>query len=105
MQQFMIIFTHQNMVRVAPDFPPRERDNPILRGNRMNRMEETSKIEVDPDEGLEEEMGKKRNEQPHTHPPRFSMPWMEMSVFEGANLQWWLKKCERLFNWYNVPRG
>ena len=54
-------------------------------------MEGTSKIEVDPEEGLEGEIGKGRNEQPHTHPSWFLMPRMEMLVFEEANPRWWLR--------------
>ena len=30
LQQFMVMFAHQNSVRIAPDFPPRKRTNPIL---------------------------------------------------------------------------
>jgi len=28
---------------------------------------------------------------------------MEIPVFEGTNPGWWIRKCERLFEWYNVP--
>ena len=31
------------------------------------------------------------------------MPRIEILVFEGANPRWWIRKCERLFEWYNVP--
>ena len=33
------------------------------------------------------------------------MPRMEIPVFEGTNPRWWIRKCERLFEWYNVPMG
>jgi len=33
------------------------------------------------------------------------MPQMEILAFERANPRWWLRKCERLFNWPNMPRG
>ena len=26
-------------------------------------------------------------------------------MFEGINPKWWLRKCEQLFNWYNIPEG
>lgn len=29
LQQFMVMFTRQNTVRVAPDFPPRDRTEPL----------------------------------------------------------------------------
>ena len=29
----------------------------------------------------------------------------EIAVVEGINLRWWLRKCERLFNWYKIPEG
>ena len=34
----------------------------------------------------------------------FLMPQMEILVFKGTNPKWWISKCERLFEWYNVPK-
>ena len=101
----MIMFTHQNMVRVAPNFSPCEKDELILSRNGISRMEGTSEIEVDLEEGLGGVMGGGRNEQPHTHPPGIPRPRMEIPVFEGPNPRWWLRKSEKLFNWYNIPRA
>jgi len=47
---------------MALDFPPCERNDPILSRNRMNRREGTSEIEVEPEEELEGFMGRERNE-------------------------------------------
>lgn len=45
LQQFMVMFTRQNSVGISPNFPPRERTDPILPGNRINnRMTKTSKL-------------------------------------------------------------
>jgi len=34
----------------------------------------------------------------------FPMPKMEILVFDGSNPQWWVRRCERMFEWYNIPR-
>ena len=34
LQQFMLMFTCQNSVSMAPEFPPRDRTEPLLRNNR-----------------------------------------------------------------------
>ena len=34
LQQFMLMFTHQNPVSKAPEFPPRDRTEPFLQNNR-----------------------------------------------------------------------
>lgn len=103
MQQFMVIFTRQNSVRVSLDFPLRERNEPILPGNRMNRGNGTSEIKVDPKEELERMMGRDREDPHNHHHSRFLMPRMEILIFERANPRW-LRKCERLFEWYHIPR-
>ena len=33
------------------------------------------------------------------------MPRIEIPALEGVNPRWWLRKCERIFNWHNIPRG
>ena len=43
-------------------------------------------------------------EKQNNHPLGLPMPLMEIPTFEGVHPCWWLRKCERLFEWYNVPR-
>ena len=105
MQQFMMMFIRQNSIRLSLDFPPRERNEPILQGNRMNRGIGTSEIEVDPEEELEGILGRDKAEPPNHHHSGYPMPRMEIPTFEGVNLHWWVRKCERLFEWYNIPRA
>jgi len=31
------------------------------------------------------------------------MPRLEIPVFEGDNPRWWVRKCERMFDWYDIP--
>ena len=58
------MFIRQNLVRISPDFPPRERIDPILPGHRMNNwITKTSKIEVD----LREEVMDRKREGHATH--------------------------------------
>lgn len=33
------------------------------------------------------------------------MPRMEISIFEGDNPRWWVRKCERMFEWYDISKG
>jgi len=47
LQQFMLIFTQQNQVRMAPDFPPRTRIEPILHNERMYQGNGALEIEVE----------------------------------------------------------
>jgi len=101
LQQFMVMFACQNSVRIASDFPPRDRTKPILQNNRMN---ETSEIEVEPKE-VEAMMDKGREVQGNPQHSGFPMPRMEIPVFEGINPRWWLRKCERMFDWYNILEG
>lgn len=32
----------------------------------------------------------------------FPMPKMEISLFNGLNLGWWVRRCERMFSLYNI---
>lgn len=91
-QQFMVMFTQQNRVSLAPDFPHRGENEPLLQRGMIN-----------PEEGGREELEVVGGEEQVHHPPGFPMPWMEIPVFEGIHPRWWLRKCERLFDWYNVP--
>jgi len=34
LQQSMLMFMHQNLVSIAPEFPPRDRTEPLLQHNR-----------------------------------------------------------------------
>ena len=76
------------MVRVSPYFPPRERTELILQGNRMNRVNGTFEIEVDLEEELEGMMDRGRTKQTNPHHLGFPMPWMEIPMFEGINPKW-----------------
>ena len=31
------------------------------------------------------------------------MPRVDIPTFDGVSPQWWLQKCERMFDWYNIP--
>ena len=33
------------------------------------------------------------------------MPQMEIPVFERNNPKWWVRKCERMFDWYSILEG
>ena len=73
-QQFMVMFTLQNSVRVSPYFPPRERTELILQGNRMNRVNGTFEIEVDLEEELEGMMDRGKEGHVNHHHSGFPMP-------------------------------
>ena len=46
-----------------------------------------------------------RGEQGQRQQLGFSMPRMEIPVFKGDNPRWWVRKCERMFEWYDIPEG
>ncbi|XP_052203128.1 uncharacterized protein LOC127808594 [Diospyros lotus] len=78
---------------LALDFPPRGENEPLLQ-----------RVMINPEERGREELEIIGGEEQNHHPPGFPMPRMEIPVFEGIHPRWWLRKCERLFEWYNVPR-
>jgi len=69
----------------------------------MNQGNGALEIEVEQDD--EVETITRRGREDKFTPPQlgFPMPQMEILVFEGANPRWWIRKCKRLFEWYNVP--
>ena len=37
------------------------------------------------------------------HQPGFPFLKLEIPMFDGVNLRWWVDRCERMFNFYHVP--
>lgn len=103
MQQFMVIFTRQNQVRMAKNFPPRDRNEPVVHRNRGNRGRANPEIEANPEETLEGVVGNDRNGTPNGQHRGFTVLLMEIPIFERVNPRWWIKKCERVFEWNNIP--
>ena len=107
MQQFMLMFTRQNQVRMAENFPPRDRNEPILHRDDGNRGRANVGVEPDPEEMLEGVVGNDRNGNDRNRNDRngvhhgqhqgFTMPRKEIPTFEGVNPWWWVRKCERVF--------
>ena len=58
---------------------------------------------MDPEEELEGLMDRGQEGPVNPQHPRFPMSWMEIPTFEGVNSQWWLRKCEKMFEWYGIP--
>lgn len=103
MQQFMLMFGRQNQVSVSPEFPPRERTEPILQGNREVGGHGAMELGGEPEDELDGLNHERRNGQSNIHQPGFPMPWVDIPTFDGVNPRWWLRKCERMFDWYNIP--
>ena len=36
--------------------------------------------------------------------PRISMPKLDIPMFDGNAPRWWIRRCERAFEWYGVPK-
>ena len=73
-QQFMVMFTRQNQVRVAENFPPIDRNEPLLHRNEGDRGRANVEMEADPKETLEGVVGNDRNGAPNGQHSRFTMP-------------------------------
>ena len=68
------MFTHQNQERVAENFPPRDRNEPLLHINEGDRGRANAEMEADPKETLEGVVGNNRNGASNGQHPRFTMP-------------------------------
>ena len=62
-------------------------------------------MEGEPEVELEGLLHGGRNGLGNIHQPRFPMPRVEIPTFDGVNPRWWLRKCERMFDWYNILEG
>ena len=52
---------------------------------------------------MEENVGVRRQgAATRSNPISSLMPKMEIPLFEGNNPQWWMRRCEKVFNLYNV---
>jgi len=47
LQQFMLMFTQQNHVRMSPDFPHKDRNDPVLQNERVNQENRAHEIVVE----------------------------------------------------------
>ena len=103
LQLFVLIFSSQHQVRISPDFPPKDRLEPILPGiGTSNRNAGSMEFEVDP-ATVGENVLEMRQEIPTLpHHFGFLMPKLELPVFEGQKPQWWLSCCEKLFGIHQV---
>jgi len=98
------MFAGQHPIRLSPDFPPRERSDPILLGQGMNqRMLGTSDNGDDPMEDREN-VGdcKQKGVGGHNH-QGFPLLKLDIPMFDGVSPRWWVKRCERMFQWYGIP--
>lgn len=97
------MLTRQTQVRISPEFPQRDRSEPILHGQGSNPQSEGSaKLEVEP-QVMEENVGVRR--QGHkigSHQTAFPMPKMEIPLFDDQNPRWWARRCARVFSLHNV---
>ena len=99
------MFTHQNPVNLALDFPPRDRIEPLLRHNRDHIRPVTPDMGSGQDDGVGIMQDMRREEQGHRQQIGFPIPRMEIPIFERDNSRWWVQKCERMFEWYDVLEG
>ena len=75
-QQFMLMFVNQPQVRISPDFPPRERTEPILQGIGIpHRHAGIIESEGEPTIGDEMVVERRRG---------FLVPKLELPIFEGT---------------------
>ena len=42
--------------------------------------------------------------QPNQNQPYFPMPKLHLPLFKGQHPRWWIKRCEKLFFLYQVPK-
>ena len=91
MQQFMLMFLSQAQMRMSPDFPPRERLEPILPGvGTRQRMVGSSKVEIDP-VAMENNVVDRRHEvQVNSNDHNFPVLKLELPVFDESKPRWWI---------------
>ena len=67
---------------MAPDFPPKDRTEPIIPEFRRNREPENAGIETEQGVVVIRNRGQKEQNQPQ--PPGFPMPRMEIPMYEDV---------------------
>ena len=83
MQQFMLMFSSQAQRRMSPDFPSRERSEPILPGaSTGQRMVGSSKVEIDPVAMGNNRVDRKQEFQVNSTHHNFPVPKLELPVFD-----------------------
>lgn len=93
-------------MNLSPDFPPRERTNPILQGQRradpiarelgMNQRP-SGASERDEESG---ELGWRRRPEASMGPNQHEipMPQLEILVFDGLSPRWWIRSASGCLN-------
>lgn len=80
------------------DFPPRSTSKPILTRasvipHAFNSQENEERHELDHEVQVRES---------YQNPQHTSMPRLEIPMFEGIESRWWIRRCERFFQYYNI---
>ena len=82
MQQFIRMFSSQQLVRLSTKFSPRDKTEPKM-------VEENT---------LERRPGAQANQ----NQPNYPVSRLEIPLFDGENLRWWIRRRERMFSLYQV---
>ena len=92
------MFTRQNQVSLSPDFPPRERTEPVLIGQGVrNENVGLSKIEIAPREERDTGIDLRQERLVTVNQPGFPKPKLDIPLFDESNPRWWVRRCEQMF--------
>ena len=99
----MVMFAGQNSIRLSPNFPPRERSKPILSGFReTHHVAGTSELGEELTVNGEDMFEGEQVVQAAQNQSCFPLPKMQIPLFDGISPRWWIRRCERFFQYYNV---
>ena len=85
------MFSNQAQVRMSPNFPPRERMDPILQGvSNSHRVVGSSEMEIDPTVVGENGIERRSEIQLNSTHSNFPIPKLELPVFDESKPRWWI---------------
>lgn len=99
MQMIVRIFTQQQPLRLSPEFPLRDRTEPIFLGVGVEPQPGgASEFEFDTDTVGENVRERRPGATANRHHPNYPTLKLKIPLFEGENLRWWSRRCERVFS-------